>query len=158
MTDGDEPSRDQAEDVDECSMVSSLAVRRRPRRLGSFRYRDVAHAELPHVVSFSGGRSSAALTFMAAEEGLLDPDRGDIVLFANTSAEHPGTYEFAAECKRRIETDLWAAVLLAGIHDRRGCVAWGVLAQAQLPAGKAGPDRGRSRGFPAAAGNSSRTW
>ena len=57
------------------------------------------------MVSFSGGRSSAALTFMAAEEGLLDAGRGDIVLFANTSAEHPGTYEFAAECKRRIETE-----------------------------------------------------
>ncbi|WP_419919923.1 hypothetical protein [Candidatus Poriferisocius sp.] len=42
---------------------------------------------------------------MAAEEGLLRPERGDLLLFANTSAEHPGTYEFAAECKRRIEHD-----------------------------------------------------
>ncbi|MXV88274.1 MAG: phosphoadenosine phosphosulfate reductase family protein [Acidimicrobiales bacterium] len=95
----------QAENAGRRSTESPLAVRRRPKRLGSFSYRDPAHAELPHVVSFSGGRSSAALTFMAAEEGLLDPGRGDIVLFANTSAEHPGTYEFAAECKRRIETD-----------------------------------------------------
>lgn len=95
----------QAKNVDERNHVSSLAVRRRPMRLGSFVYRDSAHAGLPHVVSFSGGRSSAALTFMAAEEGLLDPGRGDIVLFANTSAEHPGTYEFAAECKRRIEIE-----------------------------------------------------
>ncbi len=81
------------------------AVHRRPNRLGSLSYRAPTHADLPHVVSFSAGRSSAALTFMAAEEGLLNPDRGDIVLFANTSAEHPGTYEFAAECKRRIEAD-----------------------------------------------------
>lgn len=95
----------QAASADERSIEFSLAVRRRPKRLGPFVYRDVAHAELPHVVSFSGGRSSAALTFMAAEEGLLDPSRGDIVLFANTSAEHPGTYEFAAECKRRIEAE-----------------------------------------------------
>ncbi|MYJ46456.1 MAG: hypothetical protein F4070_02145 [Acidimicrobiales bacterium] len=95
----------QAENVDQHSSESSLAVRRRPKRLGSVPYRDPAHSELPHVVSFSGGRSSAALTFMAAEEGLLDAGRGDIVLFANTSAEHPGTYEFAAECKRRIETE-----------------------------------------------------
>ena len=39
-----------------------------------------------------------------AEEGLLDPERGDALLFANTSAEHPGTYEFVAECKKRIES------------------------------------------------------
>ena len=56
-------------------------------------------------MSFSGGRSSATLTFMAAEEGLLRPERRDAVLFANTSAEHPGTYEFAAECKDRLEAE-----------------------------------------------------
>ena len=60
---------------------------------------------MPHILSFSGGRSSAALAFMAAEEGLLRPERGDLLLFANTSAEHPGTYEFAAECKQRIERE-----------------------------------------------------
>ncbi len=76
---------------------------RRVARLGKIRYRHPSHTDLPHVVSFSGGRSSAALAFMAAEEGLLQPERGDVVLFANTSAEHPGTYEFAAECKRRLE-------------------------------------------------------
>ena len=42
---------------------------------------------------------------MLAEEGLLKPERGDVVLFANTSAEHPGTYAFAAECKRRLERE-----------------------------------------------------
>lgn len=68
-------------------------------------YRRKRHSTLPHVVKFSGGRSSAALTFMMARSGLLQPDRGDIVLFANTSAEHPGTYAFAAECKRRLEQD-----------------------------------------------------
>ena len=73
--------------------------------LGALEYRDPAHARLPHVVSFSGGRSSAALALLAAEEGLLRPERGDLLLFANTSAEHPGTYEFAAECKRRIERE-----------------------------------------------------
>ena len=71
----------------------------------AMRYRSPDHAELPHVVSFSGGRSSAALAFMAAEEGLLQPERGDLALFANTSAEHPGTYEFAARCKERLEAE-----------------------------------------------------
>jgi len=60
---------------------------------------------MPHIVSFSGGRSSAAVAFMAAEEGLLRPERGDLILFANTSAEHPGTYGFAARCKQRLEDD-----------------------------------------------------
>jgi len=58
---------------------------------------------LPHVVKFSGGRSSAMLAFKLAEAGLLKASRGDLILFANTSAEHPGTYSFAAECKRRLE-------------------------------------------------------
>ena len=82
-----------------------VALRLCRKRLGPLIYRHPSHATLPHVLSFSGGRSSAALLFMAAEEGLLDANRGDVVLFANTSAEHPGTYEFAAECKRRIEVD-----------------------------------------------------
>ncbi|MCQ3814198.1 MAG: phosphoadenosine phosphosulfate reductase family protein, partial [Acidimicrobiia bacterium] len=82
-----------------------MAIRTCRKLLGPLMYRHPSHAALPHVVSFSGGRSSAALLFMAAKEGLLDASRGDVVLFANTSAEHPGTYEFAAECKRRIEAD-----------------------------------------------------
>ena len=77
----------------------------RAPRLAALSYRSHDHQELPHIVSFSGGRSSAALAFMAAEEGLLRYDRGDLVLFANTSAEHPGTYEFAARCKERLEAD-----------------------------------------------------
>ena len=63
------------------------------------------HESFPHVVKFSGGRSSAALVFLLAEAGLLDPDRGDVILFANTSAEHPATYRFARECKLRLEQD-----------------------------------------------------
>ncbi len=68
-------------------------------------YRDEHHADLPHVVKFSGGRSSAVLAFSLAEAGALDPSRGDVVLFANTSAEHPNTWEFAAECCDRLERD-----------------------------------------------------
>lgn len=77
----------------------------RALQLRSLNYRSSDHEELPHVVSFSGGRSSAAVAFMAAEEGLLRAERGDLILFANTSAEHPGTYEFAARCKQRLEDD-----------------------------------------------------
>ncbi|MCY4257162.1 MAG: hypothetical protein OXE04_02585 [bacterium] len=73
--------------------------------LDGLAYRQPVHVDVPHIVSFSGGRSSAAMAFMACEEGLLRPDRGDALLFANTSAEHPGTYEFTAECKERIENE-----------------------------------------------------
>lgn len=68
-------------------------------------YRDPRHEQLPHIVRFSGGRSSAAMTFLLADAGVLRPERGDVVLFANTSAEHPGTYAFASECKRRVERE-----------------------------------------------------
>ena len=86
-------------------VMTDLRAELAPSKLGGLRYRDPSHAELPHLVSFSGGRSSAALAFMAAEEGILRPARRDAVLFANTSAEHPGTYEFAAECKERLEAE-----------------------------------------------------
>ena len=85
--------------------VGLPATRRGVPTLGPLCYRSADHDELPHIVSFSGGRSSGTLAFMAAAEGLLQSERGDLVLFANTSAEHPGTYEFAATCKERLETE-----------------------------------------------------
>lgn len=59
-------------------------------------YRSAAHRELPHIVKFSGGRSSAAMLLSLCRSERLDPDRNDVVLFANTGAEHPATYEFAS--------------------------------------------------------------
>ena len=61
------------------------------------------HRELPHVVKFSGGRSSAMMLFILLKNNLLKAKRGDIVVFNNTSAEHPATYEFAAKCKKLCE-------------------------------------------------------
>ena len=63
------------------------------------------YEELPHILKFSGGRSSATLAFLLAESGQLRAERGVAILFANTSAEHPETYAFARECKRRLEGD-----------------------------------------------------
>lgn len=74
-------------------------------------YRTAEHEALPHIVRFSGGRSSAAMAFLLSEEGLLRSERGDLVLFANTTAEHPGTYAFARECTRRLEGDFGLPVL-----------------------------------------------
>ena len=74
-----------------------------PDKNYSFRYRAKRHIKLPHVVKFSGGRSSGLLLFTLLENGLLNRDRGDVVVFNNTSCEHPETYKFVAECKRRVE-------------------------------------------------------
>ena len=70
----------------------------------SFRYRAKHHRELPHVVKFSGGRSSGMLLFTLLENGFLQQTRGDVVIFNNTSCEHPETYKFVAECMRRVES------------------------------------------------------
>lgn len=68
-----------------------------------FRYEAKEHAEVPHVVKFSGGRSSSMLLFVLLESGLLKPERGDVVIFNNTAAEHPETYRFTALCKAIVE-------------------------------------------------------
>ena len=69
-----------------------------------FRYRAKHHKTLPHVVKFSGGQSSGLLLFILLENGLLKQERGDVVVFNNTSCEHPETYKFVAECKKRVES------------------------------------------------------
>ena len=68
-----------------------------------FRYRARAHRNLPHVMKFSGGRSSAMLLLTLLENGILNAERGDVVVFNNTSCEHPETYRFAATCKEIVE-------------------------------------------------------
>lgn len=59
--------------------------------------------DTPRVVKFSGGRSSGMLLFILLRSGLLRAERGDVVLFNNTSAEHPKTYDFVAKCKDVVE-------------------------------------------------------
>lgn len=91
-------------------LVSATANRkgaragRNPLSESPFRYRARFHRELPHVVKFSGGRSSGMLLFQLLEHGLLRRERGDVVVFNNTSCEHPETYRFAAKCKEVVET------------------------------------------------------
>ena len=67
-----------------------------PAKTYTFRYRGRHHGKLPHVVKFSGGRSSGMLLFTLLENGLLRQERGDVVVFNNTSSEHPETYRFAS--------------------------------------------------------------
>ena len=71
----------------------------RNSKIHSLRYRAKYHRELPHIVKFSGGRSSGMLLFTLLENKLLNRDRGDVIVFNNTASEHPGTYKFARDCK-----------------------------------------------------------
>ena len=69
----------------------------------AFNYAAPAHKDQPHVVKFSGGRSSGMLLFTLLENKILDPERGDVIIFNNTSAEHPATYDFVRRCQRLAE-------------------------------------------------------
>ena len=73
------------------------------KRRGVIHYEHSDHRDAPHVVKFSGGRSSGLLLLILLENGLLNAERGDVVLFTNTSAEHPATYDFVRKMKRVTE-------------------------------------------------------
>lgn len=66
-------------------------------------YQHPDHKKLPHVVKFSGGRSSAMLLMHLLHSRQLRANRGDVIIFNNTSAEHPSTYEFTLLCKKIAE-------------------------------------------------------
>ena len=66
-------------------------------------YDQDVQATWPHVVKFSGGRSSALMLLGLLYGKQLRPSRGDVIIFNNTSAEHPATYRFSATCKRIAE-------------------------------------------------------
>ena len=74
-----------------------------PSKTSVFHYEARSHTLWPHVVKFSGGKTSGMLLFILLESGLLKPERGDVVIFNNTSAEHPKTYEFVKQCKLVVE-------------------------------------------------------
>ena len=74
-----------------------------PNKASKFHYESKSHRDLPHVVKFSGGRTSGMLLFILLEADFLKAERGDVVIFNNTSAEHPETYEFVKQCKVIVE-------------------------------------------------------
>ena len=89
--------------VPQLEIAERISTNRRFTVPSKFCYEARDHKELPHVVKFSGGRSSGLMLFTLLESGLLDSDRGDVIVFNNTSAEHPATYEFARHCKQVVE-------------------------------------------------------
>ena len=61
------------------------------------------------------------MTFHLADSGVLRPERGDVVQFGITSAEHPGTYEFARTVQGPLQRDMLTCRIWA--HVRVYCVA-----------------------------------
>ena len=88
-------------------MTKPTTSNRLPRLRGipriSLTYDQPEHASWPHVVKFSGGRSSAMLMLGLLYAKQLRPSRGDVIIFNNTSAEHSATYRFAQKCKQIAE-------------------------------------------------------
>ena len=84
-------------------------------------YVDEYHKQLPHIVKFSGDRSSGALLFSMLKNGMLNADRGDVIIFNNTSAEHHKTYEFVIECKRRCEEEYNIPFFLTEFQTYESC-------------------------------------
>lgn len=57
----------------------------------------------PHIIKFSGGRSSGMMLMELLKNNKLNPERGDVIIFNNTSAEHSATYDFTRSMKKLAE-------------------------------------------------------
>lgn len=56
----------------------------------------------PLIVSFSGGQTSAYMTYKMMNEHCPQMDEYEpYILFANTGCEHPKTSEFVRNCERK---------------------------------------------------------
>jgi 3'-phosphoadenosine 5'-phosphosulfate sulfotransferase (PAPS reductase)/FAD synthetase len=62
--------------------------------------------DLPHVVNFSGGRTSAYLVSLFEEAKKKQPDLKVEYVFCDTGAEHPKTYEFIKKVVEHFKIDL----------------------------------------------------
>lgn len=59
----------------------------------------------PHIVKFSGGRSSGMMLMELLRGNKLKSERGDVIIFNNTSAEHSATYDFTRTMKKLAEEE-----------------------------------------------------
>jgi len=59
----------------------------------------------PHIIKFSGGRSSGMMLMQLLKNNKLNPKRGDVIIFNNTSAEHSATYDFTRSMKKMAEEE-----------------------------------------------------
>ena len=58
-----------------------------------------SHSDAPKIIKVSGGRSSGMMLLRLLESDILNPSRGDVAIFTNTSAEHSATYAFLRRLK-----------------------------------------------------------
>ena len=72
---------------------------------------------MKHVVSFSGGRTSAYLVYLMEQKRKIETWDVDYV-FMDTGAEHPGTYDFIERCAKEFGINL--TCLKAVINPRLG--------------------------------------
>jgi len=73
---------------------------------------------MQHIVSFSGGRTSAYLVYLM-EEKRKSGDIEDVdYIFMDTGAEHPKTYEFIKKCVKHFGIDL--TCLRTKVNPERG--------------------------------------
>lgn len=78
---------------------------------------DVKNSELPILISFSGGRTSAFMAKLLLEYPMF-AEREKVVCFANTGKEFPATLDFVNECDKRWNLNVvW---LEAEVHQEKG--------------------------------------
>lgn len=63
-----------------------------------------ADTSIPKAIKVSGGRSSGMMLLKLLEAGAVEPSRGDVAIFTNTSAEHSATYAFLRRLKSQTES------------------------------------------------------
>ena len=81
--------------------------------------------DYPHIVKFSGGRSSGMMLLQLLENNLIKPERGDVVIFNNTSAEHPDTYVFVRKMKHLVEKEFHVPFFLVEYQTFEDASAYG---------------------------------
>ena len=72
---------------------------------------------MKHVVSFSGGRTSAYLVYLMEQKRKIETWDVDYV-FMDTGAEHPGTYDFIERCAKEFGINLTCLKAVINPRDR----------------------------------------
>lgn len=73
---------------------------------------------MQHIVSFSGGRTSAYLVYLMEKKRKSGEVDAVDYIFMDTGAEHPKTYEFVKNCVEHFEIDL--TCLRTKVNPERG--------------------------------------
>lgn len=66
----------------------------------------ILQTDYPHVVNFSGGRTSAYLVYLFEQAKKMQPELKVEYVFCDTGAEHPKTYDFIRQVVRHFNINL----------------------------------------------------